>query len=187
MVKLLEKYLEPSFYCESDSPEIRSLAKRVTKGKKGEAAAKKIFTLVRDIPYGVADVVGAKGVLKRKPSRAICVDKANLMVALSRASGIPARYIALNVKLKMKKDVPVLAHMVSEVYYGNKWHMMDPSFGKSCAKIIPMSRFDKVTNWKAAGKPVVYGSLLPFIPFVTWFMYRTNPTFVMLKKIFGGG
>ncbi len=188
MVSSMKNYTKPSFKCESDSREIKRLAKRIVGKKKGRAAVKSIFLFVRDnIDYDIADVVGARGVLKRKPRKAVCVDKANLMVALCRASGIPARYISADVVLKTKKGQLPVKHMYADVFYGKRWKRLDPSFGRSSVHFIKPSKFDKVDNFKLKTKETRFASLPWFIPSITWFMYRLLPSMLKIKTLVRGG
>lgn len=179
----MKKYLGPSFKCESDSVSVIRLSRKIVGRKRGRAAVRSIFRYVKDqVRYDIVDVVGAKGVLKRKPKKAVCIDKTNLMVALCRASGIPARYIALDVKLKTKNDIPVLKHMLAEVFYGGRWHKLDPTFGKSSSNFINASKFEKIDNWKGKSKETRFPSLPWFIPILTWFMYRLDKNVLRLKR-----
>ena len=138
--------------------------------------------------YDIVDVVGAKGVLKRNPKRAACVDKANLMIALCRASNIiPARYLALNVVLKTKHGPFPIRHMYVEAFYNRRWHKLDPSFGKSSSNFIRPSNFGKINNWtrdrKEDNKETRFVSLPWFIPMFTLFMYRLDPSILKLKSM----
>ena len=108
------KYLEPSAFCESDAPEIRKLARKIVGKRKGRAAAAAIFNWVqKNVDYRIIPLVGARKVLKRRPRKAMCFDKTNLFVALSRAAGIPARYVILKCDFKIRrKDLPKKACML---------------------------------------------------------------------------
>ncbi len=146
------EYLKPTNLCESNDSEIGKLAKKIIGDKKDEAAAKALFYWVRDnVIWDIVDIVGAKAVLKRKPMRAICIDKNNLMVALCRASGIPARYIMITGRLKVKKkEIDVdMPHVGCEVLIRGKWVIADPSYGEETKSIIEVSEFG-VPIWSSA-------------------------------------
>ncbi|MFQ6009779.1 MAG: transglutaminase family protein [Candidatus Aenigmatarchaeota archaeon] len=138
------KYLEPSVFCESNSPEIRRLARRIVGKKKGRAAAVSIFNWVqKNVDYRIVPLVGASRILKRRPRKAMCLDKINLFVALCRAAGIPARYVIMKCDLKVKrKDLPKKAmHAAAEVKIKNRWVLADPSFSPRISKLIHVPGF----------------------------------------------
>lgn len=148
----LEQYLKATKLCECDSPKIRRLAKRIIGKKKGIAAARALFYWVREkIEWQIVPVVGAKRVLSRKPLRAECADKNNVMVALARAVGIPARYVLIMGRLKVKKKEldAVIPHVGCEVYIDGRWILADPSYGKNTRSIIEMCKWGKPV-WKSA-------------------------------------
>lgn len=144
-----KKFCEPSYCCESDDPEIRKLAEKITrKERTPREKAEALFEWVRDtIPWNIEKIVGAKKVLERKPKQAICMDKTNLLVALCRAVGIPTRYILLDCEFDIKNpDIPRWTkHAVAEVYVNGKWVVADPSFGKHTRKVMDVSKFGKIT------------------------------------------
>lgn len=180
----LKSLTKPSFLCESDSSEILNLANSVVKNKSGRAAVKLLFEWVRDnVDYGVANVVGAKGVLKRTPMKAVCIDKANLIIALCRALGYPAKYVALSCKLKSKEDLPVMPHMYAEVFFDRRWHKIDPNFGNNTRHFIEPSEFDKIKNWQLVGKESKLNSLPLIVPLITRIMYVISPTAKKLKSV----
>jgi len=184
----MKKYLRPTYMCESDSKEIKRLARRIVGKRKGREAVKAMFNWVRDkVAYDVVDVVGAKGVLKRKPMRAVCIDKANLIVALCRASGIPARYIGADIQMKIKKEIFKLKHLYAEVFYNGRWHKIDPTFGRSTSNLIKPSEFERLVNFKLISKETRYDQIPKFLPFLTKILYRLMPSVVRFKKTIGGG
>ncbi len=145
-------FLRSSQLCESNDRAVKSLAKKLVGNSHGLIAARKIFNWVRDnVEWDLIDVVGARKLLKRRPLRAECADKNNLAIALYRATGIPARYILLNGKLKVKrKDLDVeIPHVASEVHVNGKWILADPSYGADTKKIIAECQFGKPI-WKTA-------------------------------------
>ncbi len=181
----LERYLKPSFLCESDDPEIKKLARKICENEKDDLGkAKLIFKWVRDnVAWDLANVVGAKGILKRKPMRGICVDKASLFIALCRASGIPARYLLVWGDFDFK--IPLLngmSHAAAEVYVNNKWVIADPTFGKHTARIVPKSVFGKPT-WKKATRIIPVAKLPLILPIAEWFMNTFSQKYMELREI----
>jgi transglutaminase-like putative cysteine protease len=91
-----ETYLQPTKDAPSTSATIKNLAATLTKGKTTTLAkATAIFNWVRDNitytdPMYYNTKKGALGTLKAR--NATCCDTTHLLVALYRASGIPARY-----------------------------------------------------------------------------------------------
>jgi transglutaminase-like putative cysteine protease len=180
----LSKYLKSTSFCESDSPEIKELAKKIVGEKKGREAAEAIFKWVRDeIAYDVKKIVGAKEVLKRNPPRGICSDKASIFIALCRASNIPARYVVVNYKLKLKNSevIPAL-HTIAEVFVDGEWVPADPSFGKSTEKIIEISKFGKF-DWKDVKWAIRLRSLSVFFIFFENIFFWLNPKVKKLKNL----
>lgn len=149
----MEQYLKPTYFAESDDPEIQRLAKKIVGNKRGQSAAKALFNWVRDnVTWNVIKIIGARKVLKRKPMEAECMDKNFLFVALCRSIGIPARFLVLigliktnNPKLKV--EIP---HVASEVYINGRWIVTDPSFSKK-DKLYNLCLFGK-PSWKSASQ-----------------------------------
>lgn len=184
------KELEPGHLCESDDPEIIRIAGEITGKKKSDLdKAKAIYYWVRDeVLYEVIDVVGAKGVLKRKPMRAVCIDKANLLVALCRSVGIPARYLSLDVEFKFKiKDVPrVQKHILAEINLGGEWIMADPSFDRDLSILIKPAEFGKV-NWTVKSQSMTWTSIPFWLPLlVNLFFYKFMPESRKFARIIQG-
>lgn len=124
----------PELYIESNNPQIRSLAADLARGKSNPCEQVRAFydyigeNLVytyngRD--WGAQAALGEMG--------ADCSEYASLMIALSRAAGIPARY--LEGVLFIEPVTEALArreHAWLEVYLPNiGWTPMDPTMGRS--------------------------------------------------------
>ncbi len=90
----LEPYLQPGTYAQSTNPTIEALSASITKGLTTPyAKAVAIFNWVKNnISYSFyyGTKYGALGTLTSKTAN--CVDHSDLVVALARAAGIPARY-----------------------------------------------------------------------------------------------
>ncbi len=164
----LQKYLKSSYLCESESNEVKDLARKIVGKNKGLNAAKLLFRWVRDnVDYDILKMVGAKKVLYRKPIRAMCIDKTNLFITLCRSIEIPAKYVIMKCELKTKrKDLPSnTLHVISEIYVNDNWIIVDPTFGKSSKKLIEVNRFgkpcwDKIYSIKRTDKISFFFSFL---------------------------
>ena len=94
----MEEYLKPTSIVNSDNPTIKNKAKEVTKGqKKAIEKARSLFDFVRDnikynpyLPRHLPKHFRASNTLAR--GEGFCIQKAALLIALSRAVGIPARF-----------------------------------------------------------------------------------------------
>ena len=105
---------------------IRKLAKKITKKYKTKLEkAAAIFNYVRDnldYNYYANSRRGASKTLKMKAGN--CCDHANLIVALCRASKIPARYgHAQGCRFTRSGDVE--GHVWAQIYVGKRWYSAD--------------------------------------------------------------
>ncbi len=83
-------YLEETDLCNWKNPEILSIASKLSDGDK-QVCARNTFYYVRDnIYYFLESFAKASRTLEIK--RGNCYTKSNLLVALLRANGIPARF-----------------------------------------------------------------------------------------------
>jgi transglutaminase-like putative cysteine protease len=98
-----ETYLQPSDLCDfSESPAIRrkALALTASCGNR-EQRFGKIYAYVKELPYGLEDWdLRASGVLRK--GWGMCSGKTNLLVALLRSVGIPARYRIYRIEADME-------------------------------------------------------------------------------------
>jgi transglutaminase-like putative cysteine protease len=93
------KYLIPSALCDFDrSPEIKAKAELLTLGcKTRRLKFERIFAFVKELPYGLEDWdLKASDILRK--GWGMCSGKTNLLVALLRSIGIPARYRIYRIK-----------------------------------------------------------------------------------------
>ena len=134
----LKPYLLPSANCQSTNPKIIALAKSITKGSTSQyTSAVKIFNWVRDNINYAFYYNSQKGALGALSSRsANCADTSNLMVALERAAGIPARYEHVYAQFTSGNWY---GHVVAQVYVNGKWYYAD---GTSYA-----NSFGVIKNW----------------------------------------
>lgn len=134
----LNQYLKKTEYCDSDHPEIRSLAAAVTAGHDTDRdKAVALFHWVRD------NIIYRVGLWNRKASETLreregtCTNKSNLLVALLRACRIPAGYGLLKVdgqrywgpatpRMIAKHVGSVGIHLYTGVFL-DRWVRTDPS------------------------------------------------------------
>lgn len=149
------QYLQPTPFIDSDSPPVREHAATLT-GRAGSDIEKavRIFYGVRDgvryNPYRLSaarDDYIASFVLRQ--GEGFCVQKAILLAALSRASGVPCRLrfatvrnhlVTKRLRELMKTDLFVF-HGYNEFFLGEKWVKATPAFNFSlCEKfgVLPL-------------------------------------------------
>jgi len=157
-------YLNPTRLIDCDAAAIREKAKEVT-GKLEEPAARAeaIFYFVRDeIAYNIYAPKGSPDEFKASRTLArgsgYCVQKALLLVALARASGIPARLCFAMIRNHrmpprlwkvMKTDI-FPWHGYAELLLDGRWVKETPAFDIAMCRehrILPV-RFDPIQDAK---------------------------------------
>lgn len=99
MTQNKQEYLQPSELCDFDRhPEIKAKALELTSGcRRREDRFQKIFSFVKELPYGLEDWdVCASETLSK--GWGMCSGKTNLLVAMLRSIGIPARYRVFRIR-----------------------------------------------------------------------------------------
>lgn len=135
---MLDSYTQPAEFIDSDNDEIVKAAKSLI-GSNDDETAKNIFTyVVKNIKFirnGESDLIWtASDILKNKIG--ICKDYANLMTAMLRAAGIPAKAVNGLVLNDLKEPTEWMSsaqngsHAWVEFYSGGEWHFADPTWGK---------------------------------------------------------
>lgn len=127
-------YTEAELHIESQNPQIISLSEQLVQGH--QTACEKVRAFYdyvgNELVYsynggnwGAQAALGEMG--------ADCTEFASLMIALSRAAGIPARYIVgLYFTPKGEENLARLEHAWLEVYLPDiGWTPMDPTLGRS--------------------------------------------------------
>ena len=151
----MEKYLKPTSIVDSDNPIIRNKAQEVTKGQEGAIEkARSLFYFVRDrikynpyVPRHLPEHFRASNTLAR--GEGFCIQKAALLIALSRAVEIPARFhfvILRNHRLPEKMAELLVSNVIPdhgfvEFHLDGKWVGATPAFDIGlCQKygIIPV-------------------------------------------------
>ena len=134
----MQKYLVPTANCQSNNSKIKALAAQITKGSTSDyAKASKIFNWVRDhVSYSFYynTQKGALGTLNSRSAN--CADTAHLVVALTRAAGIPARY---NHGTCRFSSGTWYGHVWAQVYVNGKWYYADGTSYRNS--------FGVVKNW----------------------------------------
>ena len=113
--------LMPSRYCHSDQ-----LLGFVTSEFGGTTGGERIIAIRNWIFDKIEYVSGASNsqttaadtMIKRQ---GVCRDFAHILIALARASGIPARFVSVYAPYVVPQDF----HTVAEVYLDNAWHLVD--------------------------------------------------------------
>ena len=133
-----ESYVKSTTNCPVDNSAIVSLAKSLTSGTNSTyQAAVAIYNYVRDkisYTFYMNTRYGAVGTLNRKYGN--CVDQTHLLIALMRASKIPARYCHATCYFSSGL---VVGHVWAEVYINGKWY--------SCDTTSSRNSFNNIVNW----------------------------------------
>ena len=154
----MEEYLKPTSIVNSDNPTIKNKAQEITKGQKEVIEkARSLFYFVRDhirynpyLPRYLPEHFRASNTLTRQEG--FCIQKASLLIALSRAVGIPARFhfVILRNHVLPEKIAELLVsnvipdHGFVEFYLDGKWVGATPAFDlEMCQKYgIILVEFD---------------------------------------------
>lgn len=139
-------YLQPNDFVDSDHPAVRAFATAHAAGTGGKQAAVRLYYAVRDgfryNPWRVRvtpDAFSASDVLLRDSEEgAHCIDKALLLAAVARATGIPSRLHFANVRnhvgtgeLEKKLGTDLLVfHGYTELHLGGRWVAATPAFNR---------------------------------------------------------
>jgi len=172
----MEIYLKPTIIINSDHVSIIKKAVELTTHCNSESEkAIALFYFVRDsIHYSVymistkfEDFV-ASTVLER--AKGYCVQKAVLLAALARATGIPSRLKFAKIKNhRMPKDLIEQtginffpSHGYTQIFINQRWLNVTPAFNKSLCEIsgVPVVEFDGINDATLApygsdGKPYI--------------------------------
>ena len=163
-----KKYLRPTRFCESDSPEMRALAMQLRAENKSDLEfVQAAFNWVKNNKYLVGKPLG--GALQTfKTKGGVCLDQLSLLAAIARAGGIPARYrlygLAPTQELYdvMVAPDPILReafqalgfldamHGEAELKVNGKWIHGDPTFSDelSVGMGITISELGEEPGWR---------------------------------------
>ncbi len=151
----MEEYLKPTSIVNFDYPTVKNKAQEITIGQKRNVdKARSLFYFVRDnikynpyLPRYLTEHFRASNTLARREG--FCITKAALLIAMSRAVGIPARFhfVILRNHLLPEKMAELLVsnvipdHSFAEFYLAGKWVGATPAFDlEMCQKygIVPV-------------------------------------------------
>ena len=135
----LKKYLTSTKNCQVKNKAIQDLAKTLTSSLKSDyEKGKKLFNWVRDnIQYKKYRNTRRGAVKTLQTKKGNCVDQSHLLIALSRASGIPARYVKGG-NCKFTSGY-VAGHIWTQMYINNKWVVADTTSSRNT--------LGKIRNW----------------------------------------
>lgn len=154
-------YLASSLYMDFDNPAVAEFAAKHAKGSNNTEIAINLYNAVRDgfwyDPYHVNmshNALKASSMIER--GSGYCVEKANFLAAVARASGIPARlgfaivrnHIGTEKLQQILKSDLFVFHGYTELYLSGKWVKATPAFNKELCekfKVTPLE-FDGVND-----------------------------------------
>ncbi|MCC7563448.1 MAG: hypothetical protein KO275_02960 [Methanobacterium sp.] len=121
----LQIYLQVTDNCQVKDSSIVAMAKSITSGATSSYdKATRIFNWVRDNLEYSYYYNTQKGAVQTLSSRSgNCCDHSHLIVALSRASGLPARYVHGDCYFTTSKTW--YGHVWAEIYVNGKWYTAD--------------------------------------------------------------
>jgi transglutaminase-like putative cysteine protease len=133
--ELIEEFTLAELHIESANPQVIALAEELSKGKKtvceqvrafyDYAGDELIYTYNRDA-WGAQATFGLMG--------ADCTEYASLVIALSRAEGIPARYyegLLYLEETEQEAEIAQTEHAWPDAFFpGSGWVAMDPTLGR---------------------------------------------------------
>jgi transglutaminase-like putative cysteine protease len=156
----IEIYLRPTYFVDSDHPDIISFVKRIAGDETDKIKiAVKLYYAVRDgwryYPYNIDlhhAAMKASTLYSRESKSGYCIEKACLLNACLRAAGIPSRFCFFDVRnhIGVEKLVEILKtdvlvfHACSEIYLNEKWVKATPAFNIGlCEHLgVPPLEFD---------------------------------------------
>jgi transglutaminase-like putative cysteine protease len=156
----MSRYLQSTYFINSDHPDLLALAEKLTKNTRDETEkARRLFYFVRDMifynpyaPFEKREDYQAHIVLERREG--FCIQKAIVLAALVRACGIPARLRLADIRNHlipprlaevMETDI-FYFHGYDELFLRGKWIKVTPTFdSRMCERLglIPVE-FDGI-------------------------------------------
>jgi transglutaminase-like putative cysteine protease len=132
--ELLNDFIQPELHIESANPQIIELARELSQGKGTVCQRVRAFYdyIGNELVYTYNGANwGAQAALG--PMGADCTEYTSLLVALSRAQGIPARYFEGLLYLDKGTDaIAKIEHAWPDVYMpGVGWTALDPTLGRA--------------------------------------------------------
>lgn len=141
----IEKYLINGTYCEQTKL-VTDTLNLIINGITGEMEkAKIIYEFVRNIPY--ASYAGAKGVnYILQESKGNSIDKTNLLIALCRATNIPAKYNSGYAIFNPSGFN--LSNTWAQILIDNIWYIADATSSRNSIGFVANWNADSITNLK---------------------------------------
>lgn len=160
----IELYLRPTFFIDSDNPDIQRFVKNTIGNEIDKTKiAVKLYYAVRDgwryNPYNIDlnhNAMKASSLFNREDKSGYCIEKACLYAACLRAANIPSRLCFFDVKnhIGVEKLIEVLKtdvlafHACTDIYLNNDWVKATPAFNKElCDKLgVATMEFDGLSD-----------------------------------------
>ena len=153
----LDQYLRPTYYIDSDAPEVVNFAKAATTGiessiDKGIALFYAVRDKIRYDPYRIdlerKEAFKASDIIRK--GYGYCVAKAIVLAAVARASGIPGRIGFADVRnhlsterlRRLMKTDTFIFHGYAEIFLGGKWVKATPTFNLSLCEKFGINSLD---------------------------------------------
>jgi transglutaminase-like putative cysteine protease len=153
----LSQYLRPTYYIDSEAPEVISFARDAAGGRdtlleKGIALFYAVRDKIRYDPYRIdlqnRESFKASGIIKR--GYGYCVAKAIVLAAVTRASGIPARLGFADVRnhlsterlRQLMKTDTFIFHGYAELLLNDRWVKATPTFNLSLCEKFGVNPLD---------------------------------------------
>lgn len=132
----LDQYLKATKNCDVTDSTIVSLAKSITSKCTTELEkASAIYSWMEkniDYSFYYNTVYGSKKTITMKKGN--CVDQSHLLIALSRASGLAARYVHGKATFKISGNT--IGHVWAQIKIGNVWVAADTTNSKNTLGVI---------------------------------------------------
>jgi transglutaminase-like putative cysteine protease len=132
--EMLSSFLEPETHVESDAEEIKTLARQLSAGSTSPCQTLRVlYDYVGDnISYSSYESGDRGAVWALEQGNGDCTEFADALLALSRAAGIPARFLeGVTYRAGETPDPSQIKHDWLEAYLpGNGWVPLDPTWGR---------------------------------------------------------
>ena len=158
--------LRPTNFCDCDNKKILDLAHDITAGCSDDR--EKVIKLFDHVKNNYRYAFGPWDLLASQTAdlnKGMCTTKANLLVAILRATGIQANFKVIRIKARevfgkfavlnflKRKISEVSIHIYVAVYFDCKWHDIDPSLDRPLIKGLVSAGYNKdmLVDWKGEG------------------------------------
>ncbi|MGB3904983.1 MAG: transglutaminase domain-containing protein [Anaerolineae bacterium] len=132
--EILDSFLEPDTYVESDDARIQALADELSHGQANPCLIlEALYDYVREqITYSSYEAGDRGAVWTLGHGRGDCTEFTDALLALSRAAGIPARFLeGVTYRSDRNADLGQIKHDWLEAYLpGHGWVPLDPTWGR---------------------------------------------------------